>query len=218
MLSPEETAEVQALLRGVGTYAAEAPAAAPLAAPALVTPAPGPAPSKRRRGLLSWLRLGRKLRQQELQLEPLVAAGGLEPLADTSAGSGAVGAELPVPLVDPGERLRCPLPTERATGNSISEHTLSPALICSACHCPAALLPPPTDVLAAYSADFLTEGWSLSWVPANTTAGECAMTTAAELPPGLLVGDIDEGGALVGYEEDCVPESLPEVGGVPLQL
>lgn len=30
-----------------------------------------------------------------------------------------------------------------------------------------------------------------------------------------MQGDFEE---LVGYEDDCIPESLPEVGGVGLQL
>lgn len=35
------------------------------------------------------------------------------------------------------------------------------------------------------------------------------------LPLCRMQGDFEE---LVGYEDDCIPESLPEVGGVGLQL
>jgi hypothetical protein len=41
------------------------------------------------------------------------------------------------------------------------------------------------------------------------------MTTTSELPPGFLLGEVQD---LVGYEEECTPESLPAMGGVDLQL
>ncbi|EFN53617.1 hypothetical protein CHLNCDRAFT_136287 [Chlorella variabilis] len=87
----------------------------------------------------------------------------------------AVGAELPVPQVDP------------------------------------ATLPPLTNVLGPLEADLLVEDYFISWLPTNSSSGElCQMTSAGELPEAFLLGDFQD---LVGYEEDCTPETLPEVGG-----
>lgn len=73
-----------------------------------------------------------------------------------------------------------------------------------------ATLPPRTDILApVFSADLSLEDYYISWLPRNETEGLCSMTNSADLPEAFLLGDFQD---LVGYEEDCTPESLPEVG------
>ncbi|KAI7837214.1 hypothetical protein COHA_009005 [Chlorella ohadii] len=71
-------------------------------------------------------------------------------------------------------------------------------------------LPPLTDVTAPVQG-LQAEDVFISWRPVNTTSGLlCEMTNSADLPEAFLLGDFEE---LVGYEEDCTPASLPEVGG-----
>ncbi|EFN53029.1 hypothetical protein CHLNCDRAFT_137245 [Chlorella variabilis] len=80
-------------------------------------------------------------------------------------------------------------------------------------------LPPLTDVLSVegLQADLLFEDYFISWIPSNSTAGEvCQMTNAGDLPESFLLGNFDD---LVGYEEDCSPESLLETSsGEPAPL
>lgn len=104
-----------------------------------------------------------------------------------------VGDELVVPVVDPGK----PASNEPSgTGPAVAagNHLRSQALLLLSdlpCACssrlPAALLPPPTDVLAPPPSTDVLEDVFISWVPTNTTNGLCEMQNAADLPEAFLL-------------------------------
>lgn len=61
------------------------------------------------------------------------------------------------------------------------------------------------------NADVIYDDFFISWLPFNTSNGElCLMTNSADLPEAFLQGIFSE---VEGYDEDCTPESLPEVSG-----
>ncbi len=68
--------------------------------------------------------------------------------------------------------------------------------------------------LGCFRTEYVLAFLPRSWLPFNTTLGEaCHMTTAGDLPPGFLLGDMED---LVGYVEECAPESA--MGGGDSQL
>ena len=95
VLSADEAADVRAALGedpAAEFRSATAPAAAPLAAEAAAA-APAPSAVQQGRRLLQGARAGRKLRQELLTqdggaMDPLVAAGGVDPAADLTAQGG----------------------------------------------------------------------------------------------------------------------------------
>ncbi|EFN53027.1 expressed protein [Chlorella variabilis] len=182
-------------------------AAVPAAAPGMYEPAPAPAPwAERRRRLhdAAHLAVTRKLLQDLITMEgaasdPMVvaaqAARGIDITAvrilpRLLAEARSVGGDLPQPDVDEDD------------------------------------LPPLTDTTVPTnfsSIDFFANDWFISWIPGNSSYNDsytptawteaCLMTSAAELPESFLLGNFEE---LYGYEDDCDPDSLPDVSPTEL--
>ncbi|KAI3424691.1 hypothetical protein D9Q98_008081 [Chlorella vulgaris] len=155
---------------------------------------------------------GRALRQVLLSgdggggLDPLLPAGTVPDLIPGTESEGQAG--------DFASLFEAPNSNQRDTAGARSSRMLV-TVVGAELPVPVvdeALLPSPTDVLGGVQglqADLLADDYFISWIPSNATAGElCAMTNAGDLPESFLLGNLED---LVGYEEDCTPNTLLEL-------
>ncbi|KAI3430528.1 hypothetical protein D9Q98_005121 [Chlorella vulgaris] len=202
VLTAEEASEAGTVLGkpdAVARSDAEAPAPSAdivpppsISAPLLAADAIGaaPAPSPRREGRRLLLQGGNGRRG--LRQEPLLASGGEAP---TPAP-----ATLPAP-VNPADFAAPEEVRAQQDGLAAALFTIGGDLPTP--RVDPGVLPELANVLSSsYTADFLEEGWTLSWVPRNSTSEACHMNTAADLPTDLLLGDVQD---IAGFEEECVP-------------